>query len=216
MIKTEPQVLKGKEDDYYFVMVVPKLPDNSQSFDGFRLPLMAFVNPKEGVMVVYTENRRVDQEWREKTFPKEFPQEWLDRVKNKSNIKEASEALKIALYSSDLTALSYQSVVKEYTKNGEARVPLSEFMIAGIINPETKILLDEYMKSEMPVIFRPGEEGFDRVSATNFGRRVPFMMADHRDKIGDGVIDHYEIHILPNGVLPSIKCVIKPKDESGA
>jgi hypothetical protein len=66
-----------------------------------------------------------------------------------------------------------------------------------------------------PMIFKHEEEGFDLVSATHYGRRIPFMQAGYRDIIGDGIIDQYKVDIVRGGGT-NIKCVIKPKDESGA
>jgi hypothetical protein len=103
-------------------------------------------------------------------------------------------------------------------KNDLSPATLTEVVGAHIGSPETTVVLHKYIEAGEPgepMIFKHGEEGFDLVSATHYGRRIPFMQADYGDIIGDGIVDQYKVDIVRGGEI-NIKCVIKPTDESGA
>jgi len=177
------------------------------------------VNPKDGVLINLRANRDVERQWRKENFPKEFSQQWIEDIKNNLGIEKIPEEFFNPLQASDLSAfacrLAREKYQEEHGSNDLSLPPLTKVVGSYIFCPETTILLYEYMKAEEPMKFKPGDEGFDLVSATHFGRRMPFMQADYPDIIGNGMIDHYEIqpHVFDE---ISIKIAIKPKDESSA
>jgi hypothetical protein len=211
--------IEGKESDYYVIVMEPKLPDNSRPFDRPLQPLIAYVNPKDGVLINLRANRDVERQWRNENFPEKFSQQWIEGIKNDLKIEEIPREFFEPLQVSDLSAfacrLAQEEYKKEHSGNDLSLSPLTKVVGSYIFSPETTMLLYEYMKAGKSRIFKPGDEGFDLVSATNFGRRVPFMQADYPDIIGNGMIDHYEIqpHVFDE---ISIKIAINPKDESGA
>jgi hypothetical protein len=236
--------LIGEKGDYYTIRMQSKMLDNSKKFDGDRPALTVSVNPKEGVLVSYQAYREIDQQWRDENFPKEFMQNQLKDIKNRLGIQELPKEFFKALPISDLTVLAYQLAVEKYkeeqsqsgdqddeshdsewlrrdpnvhkllSENDLSSVPLRELMITKIVNPAANIMLHGYSESKEPQILRSGNEGFNLVSATPSSRRVPFMLADYPDIIGDGEIDRYEIHMVSDEL--NIKGVIKPKDKSDA
>ena len=211
--------IEGKKSDYSVIVMKPKLPDNSRPFDRPLQPLIAYVNPKDGALIILRENREVEHQWRKDKFPKELSQQWIEGIKKDLKIEKIPSEFFDPLQASDLSAFACRLAREEYKKehggNDLSLSPLTKVVGSYIFSPETTILLYEYMKAEKSRIFKPGDEGFDLVSATNFGRRLPFMQADYPDIIGNGMIDHYEIqpHVFDE---ISIKIAIKPKDESGA
>lgn len=236
--------LKGEAGDYYIVVMEPKLPGNREPLEEFKRHFLVYVNPKEGVLVNHQEDRETERQWRETNFPEKFPQEWRKNIKKTLKINEIPREFFEPLYISDLSVLAYQLAVEKYikeqsqsrdkynesysfdllerapgarnllSKNDLSPAPLTEVVVAHIVNAETAAILHDYIESENPVIFERGKKAFDLVSATPFGRRIPFMQSDYRDIIGDGIIDRYEIYRVSGNLY--IKGVIKPKDKSGA
>ena len=189
--------IEGKESDYYVIVMEPKLPDNSRPFDRPLQPLIAYVNPKDGVLINLRANRDVERQWRKENFPQGLSQQWIKGIKKDLGIEEIPRDFFESLQASDLSAfacrLAQEKYKEEHGGNDLSLSPLTKVVGSYIFCPETTILLYEYMKAEKSMIFKPGDKGFDLVSATHFGRRVPFMQADYSDIIGDGMVDHYEI-----------------------
>jgi hypothetical protein len=225
--------LKGKESDYYTVVMEPRLPHNSSPFDKPRRPLMACVNPKDGVLVNIQANRETDHQWRKENFPEEFPPQLIDGIKKNLGVEKLPKEFFEPLQASDLSALAYRLAAEKYKEeqlqsgtgarnllstNDLSPAPLTEVVGVHIGSPETTVVLHKYLEAGeagKPMIFKPGEEGFDLVSATHFGRRIPFMQADYRDIVGDGRVDQYQVDIVRGGEI-NIKGVIKPNNEASA
>jgi len=160
-------------------------------------PLIAYVNPKDGVLIHFRANREIDSQWRKANFPNKFLQQWIESVKKKLNIEKIPEDFFKPLQASDLSAFAYQLAREKYRAEHKLpSVPLTELVASQIIHPETITLLHELieeMKEGEAMIFKPGEKGFGLVSATAFGPRYPFMKVGFPDIIGHGILDHYEV-----------------------
>jgi len=119
------KLLKGNENDYYVVLMYPKLPYNmtNEAYAAFlsykSRPLIAYVNPIEGVVVNVQADRETEKKWRDEWFPKdpkpeEMPrrQEWLEKIKRQLEIKDIPKAYLEPLHPSDLSILAYLLVVE--------------------------------------------------------------------------------------------------------
>ena len=233
-------LLKGNEDDYYFVWMQPKLPDDTQPFEELYDPLMAYVNPREGVLLNAQEHREIEQKWRDTFFPKEFSQEWLEGIKQNLGIEDLPGDFFKPLYVSDLSVLAYQLGVEKYkeessqsddqdnklywsperdpsarpllSKNDLSPAPLTEIVGMNIVYPEAVEKLLKHGETGKMTIFSRGEEGFDLVLATHYGRRVLFMQSDYPEIVGNGEITRVGIYReLASGSL-YIQIFLDPKN----
>lgn len=203
--------IKGKESDYYVIVMEPKLPDNSRPFDGPLQPLVAYVNPKDGVLINFRANREIEQQWRKENFPEEFSQQWIKNLEIGKPPKEFFEPLQASDLSSFACRLAREKYKEEHSSNDLSLPTFTQVVGSYIFSPESTLLLYEHMEPGKSIIFKPEDEGFDLISATHFGRRVPFIQADYPDIIEDGTINHYEMLVhSPDDI--SIKSVVNPKD----
>jgi hypothetical protein len=211
----ENGIIQGNEADYYIVKMRTKTPDNKQRYEGDLIPHMSWINPKEGIMIHRLEDREEDQAWRDEHFPKgEFPTEKYPKERNLEEIKQDLRLKKLpkkfseALYASDLAAFAYELAVKKYKEQlqgsgstSDMNFPLKEAVGINIAYPGSVEILVGYGKPGEMQIFNRGEEGFNLVLATNYGRRVPFMQHHYPEIVGSREIDRVGIYRATTGEL---------------
>jgi hypothetical protein len=207
-------IVPGPEEDYFYIHMWPKTPDNQKSYQGAK-PYLAYINPKKGVMINPETFRNLDQKWRNDNFPGEFPKKWgLEKFQKDLKIDELPKAFFEALHASAIFAHLYYLVAKQYKEQQKCDAfPYTVGLDLNIQERTTQRILSHYMKPGDTIPVSKGDERLFALLGTPIGGIRPFMLAQSPEKIGvnNGDITDIEAHMGASGEIEYIKYQISSK-----